>query len=242
MPSKKPQKAKWRAAWYQRLWESEKLHLFKKVLLVWLALPYVLTLVYWIVSPPSTLMLYDWITGQKVQRHWIPLSQMPPVLVHSVISAEDSAFCSHHGVDFRQLQRSVKRAQDKDAQVRATSTITQQTVKNLFFWQGRSWVRKVLEIPLALWLELVWSKERILEVYLNIAQWGDGIYGVEAASRRHFGVSARGLSAYQAALLTTSLPNPIVRTAGNPGPGQKALTASLLARAAKNGSDMSCLR
>ncbi|NBX03192.1 MAG: monofunctional biosynthetic peptidoglycan transglycosylase [Alphaproteobacteria bacterium] len=219
-----------------------RVKLAAKILLVWLALPYVLTLVYLIVPPPSTPMLWDLVTGKNVQRHWVPLSQLPPVFVQSVLTSEDSAFCDHFGMDFTQIAKSIRKAQKTDKPVKATSTITQQTVKNLFFWNGRSWVRKVLEAPVTLWLELVWSKERILETYLNIAQWGDGVYGVEAAARVHFGVAARSLSPYQSALLATSLPNPIARNAGRPGPAQKELTAALLFRTQKGGADLSCIR
>ena len=243
-PSKKPQKAKVRyaAPEPERFWRRRWFIIARRIFFAWLALPYFLVLVYLIVPPPSTLMLLGYATGQHVQRHWVPISQLPYPLISAVLTSEDSAFCSHYGVDIDQMERSVKKAAVRDKPVKATSTITQQTVKNLFFWQGRSWVRKVLEMPLSLWLELIWSKERILEVYLNIAQWGDDIYGVEAAARTHFGVSGRALSAYQSALLATSLPNPIQRNAGHPGPGQNMLASQLLGRMGKTAADMSCLR
>lgn len=241
-PKKQPKGRRQPLTWRQRLGNSVWLWRLRRVVLVALLLPYGLALLYLIVPPPSTLMLYDWVTGNKVTRHWIPLSQMPPVLVAAVVTAEDSAFCSHMGVDFRQLKKSVRQAHDRDKPVRATSTITQQTAKNLFLWHGRSWVRKFLEFPLAMWLEVIWSKKRIAEVYLNVAQWGNGVYGVEAAARAHFGVPARALSVQQAALLTTSLPNPIARNAGRPGPRQKVLAANLMGRLGKKQADLSCLR
>lgn len=213
-----------------------------RLLLIWLALPYVLTVVYFIVPPPSTLMVAGWLTGEKVQRRWVPLSQMPSVLVDAVLTSEDDAFCLHYGVDFRQLKKSVKRASDRDRPVMATSTISQQLAKNLFFWHGRSWLRKILETPVALWIELLWSKEHILEAYLNVAQWGKGVYGAEAAARAHFGVPVRAISSHQAALLATSLPNPIARNASKPGPAQSALAATLLSRMGKDRPDKSCLR
>ena len=216
--------------------------LLLRIFILWLIAPYVLTVVYLVVPPPSTLMLARWATAQSAQRHWIPLSQMSPSLIGAVLTSEDSAFCSHYGLDMNQIERSLKRAHKSDRPVRATSTITQQTVKNLFFWPGRSWIRKALEVPLSLWMELLWSKKRILETYLNIAQWGKSVYGVEAASRVHFGIPARNISAYQAATLATSLPNPIKRVAGVPGPGQKFLTAQLLGRMKKAGADTSCVR
>lgn len=219
-----------------------KLRVLALVVLAWLALPYALSIVYYVVPAPSTLMVGGWLTGEKVKRRWIPLSQMPTVLVDAVLTSEDDAFCLHNGLDFNQLQRSMKKATKTDKPVTATSTISQQLAKNLFFWPGRSWVRKGLEVPAALWLELIWSKERILESYLNVAQWGEGIYGVEAASRAHFGIPARSLSTQQAVLLATSLPSPISRNAGKPGPAQSALAANLLSRMHKSRPDTSCLR
>ena len=244
MPSKKQPKARRRQPEPEvaRFAKSAKAQWAIRIFLAWLLLPYALSLIYLVVPPASTLMMAGWLTGKHVERHWIPLSQMPYSFVSAVLTSEDSAFCSHWGLDVSQMQRSLKRASANDKPVRATSTITQQTVKNLFFWPGRSWVRKILEIPLSFWLEVVWSKERILETYLNIAQWGDGVFGVEAAARRHFGISTRALSPYQSALLATSLPNPVQRNAGNPGAGQKALTAQLLGRMSKASADASCLR
>ncbi len=226
----------------QFLMSHPRTKLALRILLIWLAVPYVLTFVYFIVPPPSTLMLADWVTGQRVQRHWVPLSQLPPSFVQTVLTAEDSAFCEHFGMDFTQLAKSIRQSQKSNKPVKATSTITQQTAKNLFFWGGRSWLRKFLEVPAAFWLEIFWSKERILETYLNIAQWGDGIYGVEAAARAHFGVAARSLTPYQSALLATSLPNPISRSAARPGPTQQQLASQLLGRTQKNGADLSCIR
>ena len=138
----------------------------------------------------------------------MPLSRISPALPLAVIVAEDGRFCSHHGVDFTEIRDALADADDLD-DLRGGSTITQQVAKNLFLWPGRSFVRKALEFPLALWIDLVLSKRRILEIYLNIAEWGpNGEFGAEAGSRRAFGKPARDLSRYQAALLAAVLPNP----------------------------------
>lgn len=140
---------------------------------VFVGLPYLLTPLYAVVDPPSTLMLWRWLTGARVVRQVVPLEQMGPYLPVAVMVAEDARFCTHHGVDFRELRDVIDNADDP-SEMRGVSTIPQQTVKNLFLWPGRSYVRKALEMPLALWFDLVLSKRRILEIYLNIAEWGAG--------------------------------------------------------------------
>src|SRR5471032_757823 len=151
--------------------------------LVLLALPYALTLVYAAVDPISTVMLWRRINGERVERQYVPLARISPALALAVIIAEDGRFCSHHGVDFQELRGAIADADDLD-DLRGGSTITQQVAKNLFLWSGRSFVRKALEFPLALWIDLVLTKRRVLEIYLNIAEWGpNGEFGVEAGSR-----------------------------------------------------------
>ena len=136
-----------------------------------LILPYVLAPLYAFGKPVSTVMLWRMATGQRVQRNYAPLSRISPALSLAVIVAEDGRFCSHYGVDFAEIREAINDADDL-SDMRGGSTITQQVAKNLFLWQGRSWLRKVLELPLALWIDLVLSKRRILELYLNIAEWG----------------------------------------------------------------------
>src|SRR5581483_3768127 len=136
----------------------------------------------------------------------------------AVLIAEDQRFCEHHGVELGEIREAIQDAENWE-DMRGGSTITQQVAKNLFLWQGRSYLRKALEFPLALWVDLVLSKRRILEIYLNIAEWGpDGEFGAEAGARRAFGKSARDLSRYQAALRAAVLPNPHDRGARHPGP------------------------
>jgi monofunctional biosynthetic peptidoglycan transglycosylase len=127
-----------------------------------------------------------------------------------VIASEDAHFCVHHGIDFGELKAAIKEARS-GAAPRGASTITMQLVKNVFLWPGRSYVRKALELPLALGLEVVWPKRRILEVYLNIAEWGPGTYGIEAAAGQAFGKRASELTASEAARLAVVLPNPVER-------------------------------
>jgi monofunctional biosynthetic peptidoglycan transglycosylase len=207
-----------------------------------LVLPYLLTPLYAVVNPVSTLMLWRKITGQPVVRTYVPLPKIDPDLALSVIVAEDGRFCSHFGVDFAEIRDAIEDADGLD-DVRGGSTITQQVAKNLFLWQGRSYVRKALELPLALWVDLVLSKRRILEIYLNIAEMGpDGEFGAEAAARRAFGRPADSLSRYQAALLAASLPNPVTRDARRPGPGLRRLAGLYERRAGASPEAGRCIR
>jgi monofunctional biosynthetic peptidoglycan transglycosylase len=167
---------------------------------------------------------------------------MSPSLPLMVIIAEDGRFCSHHGVDLAEIREAIAEADDFD-EMRGGSTITQQLAKNLFLWQGRSYLRKALEFPLALWIDLVLPKRRIMEIYLNVAQWGpNGEFGAEAGARRAFSKSAREVSRYQASLLAAMLPNPAARNARQPGPGLRRLAGLYVARAERAPSAGSCLR
>ena len=212
------------------------------VLLVILLLPYPLVLLYRVVPPVSTLMMWRWATGARVERIWTPLDAIAPALPISVIVAEDARFCSHHGIDWQELRQAIGEADDP-SELRGGSTITQQTVKNLFLWQGRSYVRKALEFPLALWLDLVLPKRRIMEIYLNIAEWGpNGEFGAEAGARYAFGKGAGALSPREAALLAAILPNPIQRSARRPGPTIRRLGAIYEARARASPQTADCIR
>lgn len=207
-----------------------------------LILPYVLAPLYAFGKPVSTVMLWRMATGQRVQRNYAPLSRISPALSLAVIVAEDGRFCGHHGVDFAEIREAINDADDL-SDLRGGSTITQQVAKNLFLWQGRSWLRKALEFPLALWIDLVLSKRRILEIYLNIAEWGpNGEFGVGAGSRYAFGKPARDLSRYQAALLAAVLPNPVARNAHAPGPGLRRLAGLYVGRSARAPGEAGCLR
>jgi len=142
-----------------------------------------------------------------VEHRWVPLAQIAPCMPLAVVAAEDQNFTTHHGFDWEAIDRALDH-NEKSRRKHGASTITQQTAKNLFLWSSRSWVRKGLEVYFTALLEATWPKRRILEVYLNIAEFGDGTYGVEAASRRFFGKSAQRLTPSEAALLAAVLPSP----------------------------------
>ncbi|HEY0235302.1 MAG TPA: monofunctional biosynthetic peptidoglycan transglycosylase [Afipia sp.] len=194
-------------------------------------LPYVLTPLYSLGHPASALMLGRWLTGAPVTRTWIDIDAMSPALPRSAVAAEDALFCSHRGIDWNSLRDVIEDAEDGEV-ARGGSTITQQVAKNLFLWPGRSFIRKGLEFPLALWIDLVLSKKRILEMYLNIAELGpSGQFGVEAGAQYAFGRSAGLLSAQEAALLVAILPNPLKRSARQPGPAVRRMAGTYMIRA-----------
>jgi monofunctional biosynthetic peptidoglycan transglycosylase len=211
-------------------------------LLVVLLIPYLLAPLYRVVNPVSTLMLARWATGARVERHFVAIDRIAPALPIAVIAAEDGRFCRHRGVDWQEIRDRLEDVDDISA-ARGVSTITQQTAKNLFLWPGRSFLRKGLEFPLALWIDLVLPKRRVLEIYLNIAEWGpSGQFGAEAASRYAFNKSARALSARQAALLAAVLPNPRRRSAKQPGPAVRRLAGIYQQRAAAQAALASCIK
>ncbi|WP_395697378.1 monofunctional biosynthetic peptidoglycan transglycosylase [Methylocella sp.] len=213
-------------------------------ILAMLALALVLALgalivAYRFVTPASTLMLARRVAGTPVERAVVPLERISPYLPAAVIASEDAKFCRHHGVDWGEL-RAVMKAAGADGPSRGASTISMQTVKNLLLWPGRSALRKAIEIPLALVADLVWGKRRTLELYLNVAEWGDGIFGAQAAAQRYFGKSADRLDARQAALLAASLPNPKARDPGRPSRFLSRRAATIEARMRE--ADVSCLK
>lgn len=206
------------------------------VLLVWLAL----IVVYRFVDPPaSTLMLAERLQGGRVVQDWQPLARISPNLMRAVVMSEDARFCSHHGVDWDEIGNVIEQA--GDGPLRGGSTISMQVAKNLFLWSSKSYVRKAIEIPLTLVMEVAWPKARILEIYLNVAEWGPGTFGAEAAARRYFRKPASRLTEYEAALLAVVLPNPIARNAGAPGPGTRRLAQRLLLRMRGSGPYVGCL-
>jgi monofunctional glycosyltransferase len=207
-----------------------------------IALPYVLILLYTVefVRPVSTLMLSDLVLLRGYDRQWVEFDAISPHLVQAVMMSEDGQFCRHAGVDWGEMRAVVNEALAGE-QTRGASTIPMQTAKNLFLWNGRSFLRKVMELPLAVVADFVWSKRRLMEIYLNIAEWGPGIYGIEAAAQHHFGVPAAKLSRRQAALLAVSLPNPFERNAGKPGRGLQRLARLIERRASRSGEYIKCL-
>ena len=159
-------------------------------------------------------MIRDAIAGQHVERTWVGLDRISPAMARAVIGAEDSTFCSHHGFDFAAIEQAAAR-NATSARLRGGSTISQQTAKNAFLWPGRSYLRKGLEAYFTVLIETLWGKRRIMEVYLNVAELGPGIYGVEAAAHHYFDTSAVRLTADEAAKLAAILPQPIKRDASD---------------------------
>ncbi len=206
--------------------------------------PVALTLLYIVpfVHPVSTLMLKDLALLQGYDRRWVEIEDVAPVMLYSIIMSEDGQFCSHSGIDWRELSAVLDDAMDGEAS-RGASTITMQTVKNLFLWQRPlGTLRKAIEIPYAIYLDLMMTKRRIMEIYVNVAEFGPNIYGVEAAAQHHFGVSARNLTRRQAALLTAALPNPILRNPGKPSPGLRRIANRIERRAMAAGDYVGCVK
>ncbi len=213
-----------------RHWLGPVLRVAGKVAIGYAAAVGGLILLYRFVDPPaSTLMVFQRVAGQEIHREWVPLERVSPALIRSVIAAEDGRFCSHWGIDLGAMKDAIERA--KDGLPRGASTISMQVAKNLFLWPGKSFLRKAIEMPVTLAMEVVWPKWRMLEIYLNIAEWGPAIFGAEAASQFHFKKPAAKLSEREAALLAAALPNPIVRDAGDPGPRTARKAAVIQARA-----------
>jgi monofunctional biosynthetic peptidoglycan transglycosylase len=193
------------------------------------------------VPPVSTLMAARWVTFRGVDRSYVPLARISPRLIAAVVTSEDALFCRHHGVDWSALNEVITEA-DEEGPSRGASTITMQTAKNLFLWPQRSTIRKGLEIPLALVLDRAFGKRRVLEVYLNIAEWGDGLFGAEAAARRYFHKGASDLTAREASLLATALPNPVLRNPSRPKRRHGVLAAINAGRAVGAESYLECVR
>jgi monofunctional glycosyltransferase len=213
------------------------------VVLVVLLIPYAVAPFYRVVDPVPLPMLWRRMTGARVERIAVPLDRIAPALPLTVIVAEDGTFCRNRGIDLGAIREALQQSDDDIGASRGASTITQQVAKNLFLWSGRSIVRKALEIPLALWLNVVLPKRRVIEIYLNIAEWGpNGEFGAEAAARYAFGVSARNLDARQAAELAAILPNPVRRSARRPSALVRQLAALYMRRAAAHPAFDACLR
>ena len=204
--------------------------------------PYVLIFFYAIpfVRPVSTLMLADLALLRGYDRQWVDIEDISPNLVRAVMMSEDGQYCFHSGVDWGQMRGVVTDALDGEA-TRGASTIPMQTAKNLFLWNGRSFLRKALELPLAMFADGIWSKRRTMEIYLNVAEWGPGIYGIEAASRYYFKVPAAKLSLRQATLLAVSLPNPILRKASKPTRNMSRLAPLIERRVRTSGDYVTCI-
>ena len=191
-----------------------------------------------LIRPVSTLMLARWALREPVDRRWIPLSAVSPRLVAAVILSEDGQFCRHHGVDVSALRAVIEK---RGAPSRGASTLTMQVAKNLFLWPGRSYLRKGLEIPIAIVLDALWGKKRVLEAYLNIAEWGQGVFGAEAAAEHDFGKDAASLTSFEAALMASALPNPILRNVTRPSRRHRFLALRLVGLQDLAASHIACV-
>jgi len=227
---------------HRRMLSNPVLRRVVLIIAAFLILPYFLVVLYAIpfIRPISTLMIADLALLRGYDRQWTYFEDISPNLVRSVMMSEDGQFCAHGGVDWNQMRGVVQDALDGES-TRGASTIPMQTVKNLFLWNGRSFLRKGLELPLAMWADFVWSKERMMEIYLNVAEMGPQTYGAGAAARLHFKTPASKLSRRQAALLAVSLPNPITRVASKPGRGMQRLASVVERRAQSAGDYITCL-
>ncbi|MEO4043012.1 monofunctional biosynthetic peptidoglycan transglycosylase [Hoeflea sp. CAU 1731] len=225
-----------------RSWIRKAVRWIFAVVVAWVVLVAALTALYRApaLHPVSTLMLRDVVLLRGYDRQWVDFEDISPALVQSVMMSEDGRFCAHGGVDWGALDSVIDNALEGE-RTRGASTIAMQTVKNLYLWSSRSYIRKLLEVPLAMVVDAVWSKRRTMEIYLNIAQWGPDLYGIGAASERYFGVSAAQLSRRQAAYLAVSLPNPIERNPAKPSSGMTRLAGIVEKRAAQSGAYIKCL-
>lgn len=192
------------------------------------------------VHPVSTLMLADTVTGRGYTREWRQLDDFPPALVASVLASEDGGYCAHRGVDWGAVATVAREAMSGE-RPRGASTVTMQTVKNLFLPASRSVLRKAAEVPLALAADLVWGKRRTLEIYLNVAEWAPGHYGAAAGARAWFGRDVSQVTPGQAARMAVTLPNPHLRNPADPGPRVAALARLNQARAATMAPYLGCL-
>jgi monofunctional biosynthetic peptidoglycan transglycosylase len=211
------------------------------ILVIALAGPVLVVALYAIVPPPLTpLMALRWFDGAALRKTWTPLERVAPAVPRAVIASEDNRFCAHAGFDWG----AIGEAADDYAtgkRVRGASTISMQVAKNLFLWPGRDFARKGMEAYITVFVELLWSKRRIMEVYLNIAEWGDGIYGIGAASRAHFGKAAAALTPREAALLAAVLPNPREWSPDRPTPYIAGRADVILRRVGQLGPLLACV-
>jgi monofunctional glycosyltransferase len=208
------------------------------LVLILVAAPLVLTIFYKVVPPVSTLMIFTRLVDGPIEREWVPFDEISKSLVASVVMSEDGRYCSHHGVDWREFDLVLANFDDRP---RGASTIAMQTVKNLYLWNSRSYVRKAIEIPLALYANAVLGKRRLMEIYLNIAEFGPGVFGAEAAAQHYFGRSAKDLGPSQSALLTATLPSPSTRNPANPDRALRQRARAIAAEARIAGAYIVCL-
>ena len=185
---------------------------------------------YRIAPPPGTLLMFQRkLSGDVIEHPWTPLEEISPHLVRAVIAAEDTRFCLHNGIDFEAIDKALEDSKN-GKRLRGASTISQQTAKNAFLWNGGGWLRKGGEAWMTVLIESFWPKRRIMEVYLNVAEWGDGHFGAEAAAQARFHKSAKDLTPHEAALLASVLPNPHKWRVDPPGPYVRSRSYTIRSR------------
>lgn len=183
--------------------------LLRKIAIILIVLQFVyIILLRWVDPPITTTQIMSVVEGHGLQRDYVEWSEISSDAKLAVMASEDQLFPEHNGFDWKSIEKALKGNKKKSKRVRGASTISQQVAKNVFLWQGRSWIRKGLEVYFTFMIELLWSKQRILEVYLNVAEMGKGVFGIEAASRKYFKKPASKLSRKQAAMIAACLPNP----------------------------------
>lgn len=201
------------------------LRILRNVIIIAVTAAALLVVLFRVINPPVNIYIAsEWFRLGKIKRDWVPIEGFPKHVARSVVAAEDANFCLHSGFDFN----SIKLALNSKGKLRGASTLTQQVSKNVFLWQGRSWVRKGLEAGFTVLVELIWSKERIVEVYVNIAEFDEGVFGVAAAAKHYFGVAPEKITRLQAARLAAVLPNPKKRSASKPTNFVRKRTSQIL--------------
>ena len=183
---------------------------FTKRLLLFLLLSHLIYLVIlkWINPPVTITQLHSFFTGHGLKRDYVDMDEISPNAALAVIASEDQLFPDHDGFDWKSIQKAIEYNKRKPGRIKGASTISQQVAKNVFLWQGRGWIRKGMEVYFTFMIEKIWGKRRILEMYLNVSEMGDGVFGIEAASRKNFRKAAKNLSRAEAAMIAASMPNP----------------------------------
>jgi monofunctional biosynthetic peptidoglycan transglycosylase len=199
-------------------WRTARRALLAVLVIVLVAPPAAAVLFRFVPPPVTFLMIERLIEGHGLDYQWRPLSRISPALPQAAVASEDARFCQHHGFDFEAMQKAMRHNERRPDRLKGGSTISQQTAKNVFLWPGRSYLRKGLEAGYTVLIEALWGKRRIMEVYLNVVEFGPGVYGAQAASQRFFHENAGALSPAQAARLVAVLPRPLKWSAAAPGP------------------------
>lgn len=189
---------------FRKLWKWTK----KIFIILFIAQFFYIILLKWVNPPVTITQLVSWVSGHGLKRDYVGRNAISPNAKLAVIASEDQLFPDHSGFDWKSIKKAMEYNEKKPGRVRGGSTISQQVAKNVFLWQGRSWIRKGLETYFTFMIELIWGKKRILEVYLNVIETGDGIFGIEAAAQSYFNKPASRLSAQEASMIAACLPNP----------------------------------